>query len=116
MKRRTFLTQLAVALPLTAFPNINFNRYRFSPHSYTEYSRRAVDLVQRCVVIDMLNQFSMPGDELTGWLNNPSTFEASVQKYRDSGIDAFALGHSARDRNDGLNFFTRWNRFLAAIP
>lgn len=116
MKRRTFLTQLAAALPLTAFPNVNFHRYRYSPYSYAEYSRRAVDLVHRSVVVDMLNQFSMPGQELDGWLDDPSSFEANVQKYRDSGIDAFALGHSFRDRNDALKHFTRWNRFFATIP
>jgi membrane dipeptidase len=113
MKRRKFLLGLATALPVTAFPNINFNRYRYSPYSNTEYSRRTVDLINRCVVIDMLNQFSMPGKELDGWLDNPATFEASVQKYRDSGIDAFALGHGSKDRNEALRYFTRWNRFLA---
>jgi membrane dipeptidase len=116
MKRRTFLLQVAAVLPITAFPNINLNRYRYSPYSYTEYSRRAVDLVHRSVVIDMLNQFSMPGEELDGWLDNPSTFEASVQKYRDSGIDAFAIGHGSKDRGDALKYFTRWNRFLSTIP
>lgn len=116
MLRRTFLTHLAAALPIAAFPNVNFNRYRYSPFSNTEYSRRAVDLIHRSVVVDMLNQFSMPGKELDTWLDNPSTFEVSVQKYRDSGIDVFALGHGARDRNDALIYFTRWNRFLAALP
>lgn len=118
MKRRTFLLQAAAAaaLPLTAFPNVNFNRYRYSSLSYAEYSKRAVDLVHRCVVIDLLNQFSMPGKELDGWLDNPSTFETSVQKYRDSGIDAFLLGHGARDRKEALAYFTRWNHFITTIP
>ena len=118
MKRRTFLlhTAAAAALPFTAFPNVNFNRYRLSAFSDAEYSRRAVDLVQRSVVIDMLNQFSMPGKELNGWLDNPSSFEASVQKYRDSGIDAFLLGHGAKNRKEALEYFTRWNRFITAVP
>jgi membrane dipeptidase len=114
MKRRDFILQSAATLlPLAAFPNINFNRYRYSPLSPVEYSRRAVDLVHRCVVIDMLNQFSMPGKELDGWFENPATFESSVQKYRDSGIDAFALGHGAQNRAAAISYFTEWNRFIA---
>jgi membrane dipeptidase len=117
MRRRDFILQSAATLlPLAAFPNINFNKYRYSPLAPVEYSRRAVDLVHRCVVIDMLNQFSMPGAELDGWFANPGSFESSVQKYRDSGIDAFALGHGAQNRAGALSYFTKWNRFIAGNP
>jgi membrane dipeptidase len=117
MDRRKFLLQAATTLaPLAVFPNINFNKYRYSPYSPVEYSRRAVDLVHRSVVVDMLNQFAYPSAELEGWLSEPSTFESSMERYRDSGTDAFAIGHGAESRASGLAYFTKWNRFLAGNP
>jgi membrane dipeptidase len=117
MDRRKFLLQAAASIaPLAAFPNINFNRYQYSSYSPVEYSRRAVDLVHKSIVVDMLNQFAYPSEELDGWLSDPSTYETSAMRYLDSGTDAFAIGHGAKDRASGLAYFTKWNRFLAGNP
>lgn len=115
MKRRTFLAKsIATLAPLSAFPYINRGVFALDRFSERQYSTRAIDLVGRSVVIDLLNQFSMPGKELDGWLDHPETFASALDKYRGSGIDVFALGHGADSRTSALNYFTRWNRFLAA--
>ena len=115
MKRRTFLAKsIATLAPLSAFPYINRGVFALDGFSERQYSTRAIDLVGRSVVVDLLNQFSMPGKELDGWLDHPETFASALDKYRGSGIDVFALGHGADSRTSALNYFTRWNRFLAA--
>ncbi len=111
MKRRTFLAKTVATL--APIPFINRGVFALTPSSPTQYSTRAIDLVGRCVVVDMLNQFSMPGKELDGWLDHPETFESALDKYRGSGIDVFALGHGADSRSSALKYITRWNKFLS---
>ncbi|MCB0488731.1 MAG: membrane dipeptidase [Cyclobacteriaceae bacterium] len=114
MNRRKFITQaVGMLAPVSAFPFINKNRFKLFPFSDTEYSARAIDLVRESVVVDMLNQFNFPGTELDQWLDRPDTFRASAQKYKDSGIDVFALGHAQENRERSLDYFTKWNRFIS---
>jgi hypothetical protein len=71
-------------------------------------------------VVDLLNQFRFadysekpPKSEL--WLNRPLSFTpADAAVYQGSGINVFALGHSAPDYMEGLRFFAKWNGFLSA--
>ncbi|HEY5824149.1 MAG TPA: membrane dipeptidase [Cyclobacteriaceae bacterium] len=118
MDRRKFLLKSTGAFAsLIAIPNINFNRHRISTFLTTEYSARAIDLVRESIVVDMLNQFSFPGKELSGWLDKTESFsEANAQKYIDSGINVFALGHGEENKAKSLDYFTKWNRFIAANP
>ena len=51
MKRRTFFK--------IAAPMINLGRYRLFAQSPTHYSARAIELVGRSTVIDMLNPASL---------------------------------------------------------
>jgi membrane dipeptidase len=102
-------------------PSILKGRYAVLPGVPQEYSARAVRLVAESTVVDLLCQFRF-GDYRDGdptkdrlWLTTPSAFtEEDWALYRESGVDALALGHSARDYEDGLRFFARWNGFIAS--
>jgi membrane dipeptidase len=112
--RRTLLTGTSAA--------ILQNRYRLFAQSPATYSARAIALLQETPTVDLLNQFLFadyaqkpPKSDL--WLDHPETFRpADAAPYLASGIDAFALGHSAPDYESGLRFYARWNGFLAAHP
>jgi len=115
MKRRKFIQQSAfIATGAFAFPYINLNKYKLFP-SGIEYSARAVKLVQESLIVDMLNQF-LYGEDLDKWLENPASFKPEAARYLESGINVFALGHGARDKASALEYFGKWNNFIAANP
>jgi membrane dipeptidase len=120
ISRRDAIASLAAgALAIAGAPAILRNRYRLFAESSVEYSARAVRLVERTVVIDMLNQFRFadyaehpPRSEL--WLRTPRSFTAAdFQQYRTSGIRVFALGQSAGSYESGVRFYADWNGFIA---
>ena len=84
-----------------------------------QYSARAVRLVESNVVVDLLNQFqfedfSVKPPKIDQWLTRPGTFTPEdAARYRSSGITCFCLGHSARSYEDGLEFYAKWNGFIA---
>ena len=86
------------------------------------YSARAVRLVESNVVVDLLNQFQFPDfavrpPKIDQWLTKPGAFTADdFARYRSSGITVFCLGDGARDYADGMQFFARWNGFIAQYP
>jgi membrane dipeptidase len=96
-------------------------RFRLFGQS-TEYSARAIRLVEESPVVDLLNQFRFPDysekpPRIERWLNAPETFtKADSEAYLKSGINVFCLGNGASDYESGLRFFARWNGFLAAHP
>ena len=118
--RREALASLATgALAIAGAPAVLRGRYRLFAESSVEYSARAVRLVERTVVIDMLNQFRFadyaehpPKSEL--WLRTPRSFtEADFQQYRTSGIRVFALGAGEPNYEAGIRYFADWNGFIA---
>ncbi len=120
VSRRGAIASLAAgALALAGAPAVLRGRYRLFAKSTTEYSARAVRLVERTVVIDMLNQFRFadyaehpPKSEL--WLRTPRSFtEADFQQYRTSGIRVFALGAGEPNYEAGIRYFADWNGFIA---
>ena len=120
LSRREMIVALGTgALAIACAPAVLRNRYRIFAASPVEYSARAVRLVERTVVIDMLNQFRFadyaehpPKSEL--WLRTPRSFTAAdFQQYRTSGIRVFALGQSAASYESGIRFYADWNGFIA---
>ena len=108
--RRNFVAA-AMALPF-------FNRRRFQlfPWSNTEYSARAIDLMKRATVIDMLSPITLNFTLQDKWNANPELFTPEIQKYLDSGINIFhiAVGIGGPDGyNQGLRFISQWNSLIA---
>jgi membrane dipeptidase len=119
MDRRTALKSLGATV--LGAPAILSDRYRVFPWSGQEYSARAIRLVEESTVVDLLCQFRFPdyrdGDVRKDrlWLDTPSAFtEEDWVRYRESGVNALALGRGASGYEDALRFFARWNGFIAS--
>src|SRR5262245_51877415 len=109
--RRNFIGAAALA-----FPFINKGRYRLFSWIDQEYSAKAIDLVKRATVIDMLSPLTLNFGMQDKWYANPELFLPNVQKYKDSGINVFhiAVGIGGPDGyNQGLRFVSNWNAMIA---
>jgi membrane dipeptidase len=118
ISRRALLKSAAgAALTTLAAPKINIGRYRLFAFSPKEYSARAVELVTRSTVIDMLSPFTLNFPKQDKWFANPETFtEADLQPFKESGINVFhiGIGMGGPDAFLGvLKFFAIWNGFIA---
>lgn len=110
--RRDFLAATMVA------PLINRGRFQLFPWSQTQYTARAIDLMKRATVIDMLSPLTLNFGLQGKWFANPELFLPEVQKYRDSGINVFhiAVGFGGPDGyNQGLRFVSEWNAMIAGL-
>ena len=115
MQRRQLLKVAAGAgLGAVCAPMVNQGRYRVFAGSKQEYSARAVELVGRSVVIDMLSPFKLGS---TTWFTNPDSFkQVDFQRFKDSGINAFhiAVGTGGVEAYlNTLRFIASWDSFLA---
>jgi hypothetical protein len=101
------------ALATTAFgaPAILRRRFRVFAQDPTQYSARALRLVEEATVIDMLNQFrfadfSESPPRSRRWLTEPASFtEEDFQQYGSSGINVFALGHGAGSYDEAIRYY-----------
>src|SRR5215217_610561 len=113
LRKRTALASAGII----AAPMLNRGRFRLFAHTTTEYSTRAIDLIGRATVIDMLAVLTLDFNKQTKWFKDPETFTASdFQPYRDSGINVFhpAVGMGGPNAYDNaLQFFASWNGFIA---
>jgi len=95
-------------------PMINRGAYTLFAHGQAAYSARAIELVRRSVVIDMLSPFKLGAST---WLSRPQTFTAAdAQRFKDSGINAFHIGVGFLGGNQfqiAQNFFDQWNTLIA---
>ena len=100
-----------------AAPFINRGRYQLFAFTAAEYSARAIALVQRSTVVDMLCILNMNFTKAANWMANPEAFtDADFQRWRDSGINAIhpAVGLGGVNAfESGLTFFAQWNSFIA---
>ena len=118
ISRRTLLAQAAaVGIATVAAPMINLGRYQLFGQNAPQYSARAIALVQRTLVIDMLSVFTLNFPNQAKWEANPETFtEAEFKVFLDSGINVFhpAVGLGGSNAYEqALEFFSRWNAFIA---
>jgi membrane dipeptidase len=116
--RRESFKQIALASAgLVAAPMVNCGRFRLFAHSAAEYSARAIDLIGRSTVIDMLSVLTLDFNKGAKWLNNPELFQSSdLQPFIDSGINVFhqSVGLGGPNAYDSaLQYFARWNGFIA---
>jgi membrane dipeptidase len=116
---RRKLLKSAAAAGFTALvaPMINRGRYRIFAASTKEYSARAIGLVGRSTVIDMLSPFTLNFTKQAKWFANPETFTtADLQPFKDSGINVFHIGVGMGGADaylEVLKFFATWNGFIA---
>lgn len=124
MKERTTITRrqllrsvAAAGVGALGAPMINLGRARVFADSLREYSTRAIDLVKRSTVIDMLCVMTLDFAKQDRWMKNPEVFtEADIQPFRDSGINVIhpAIGMGGFNSYDNvLRFFAAWNGFIA---
>jgi membrane dipeptidase len=118
LSRRALLEGAAVACAATvAAPFINRGRFRLFAWSAAEYSARAIAIMQRATVVDMLCPLTLNFPQGDKWFTAPETFtDRDFQKWRDSGINVMhpAIGMGGPDAYvQGLAFFGQWNSFLA---
>jgi len=116
--RRELLRSASIAAAgVIAAPMINRGRFQLFANSPIEYSARAIDLVKRSTVMDMLSVMTLDFGKQDKWMANPELFTAAdFQPFRDSGINVIhpAIGMGGFNSYDSvLKFFASWNGFLA---
>jgi membrane dipeptidase len=99
---------------------VNRSRFRLFADDSTEYSARAIEIVGRSTVIDMLSLLTLDWPKLYRWQDAPSTFaEAEFRKLKSSGVTIFHPAvdpQSAKPRAAALRWTARWNNLLGAHP
>ena len=95
-----------------AAPMINRGRYSVFADSTVEYSKRAVELMQRATVMDMLGPLTLDFPKQAKWFANPGSFTAAdLQPYKDSGISIFHIAVEMCGPGAYLNvlkYFASW--------
>lgn len=116
MNRRRML-KVGVKTGVAAAVYFNFGRYRLFAGTDKTYSARAVELVQRANVIDMLAPLWISPKTTMKMLGNPENFKAEdYAPYKQSGINVFhiAIGTGGPDVYlESLKFLSGYNSFLA---
>ncbi len=107
----------AVGAGMLAAPALNLGRSRLFANSTTEYSTRAIDLVNRSTILDMLCVLTLDFAKFDRWMKDPESFtEADLKPFKDSGINVIhpAVGMGGFSSYDTvLKFFAAWNGFIA---
>ena len=113
--RRSILKSAVLSL---AAPMINRGRFSLFAQGETEYSVRAIDLVRRSTVIDMLGLLTLDYNKLSSWEADPARFrDADFLRLKDSGITVFhpAVGYTTGDiYAESLRDIMGWNVFIDA--
>ena len=121
MNRRDFLRAgvLAGASTLGA-PMLNLGRFRLFADDRIEHSGRAIDLVAKATVIDMLGLLTLDWPKLDLWLREPQRFAAAdLRRFQGSGIQVF---HPAVDTDDAdpaaaaERWMDGWNHLIGSRP
>jgi len=116
-RRQAIKSTTATAVGAFAAPFLSRGRYLLFAGSNAEYSTRAVELVGRTTVIDMLSPFAISPSRQVQMFAHPETFTPSdIQQFRSSGIRVFhtAIGNGGPDAyTESLQFFGLWNGFIA---
>jgi membrane dipeptidase len=102
---------------LNRAPFVNSGKYRFFAGTDQTYSTRAVDLVQRTTVIDMLAPLWISPSRTQKMLGNPDNFKAEdYVAYKQSGLNVFHIGIGLGGPDaylDSLQFLSGYNSFIA---
>jgi membrane dipeptidase len=118
LDRRQFLRAGALAgAGVLAGPFLNRGRFSLFADDRVEHSARAVELVGRSMVIDMLGLLTLDWPKLYAWQREPGGFgPVDLQKLQRSGVNVF---HPAVEPNEPhpyeatRDWIAGWNRLLA---
>ena len=118
MTRREALKRAALAgAGALVAPMLNRGRYQIFAGSPNQYSARAIELVSRSTVIDMLGVLTLDFGKEARWLADPESFKADdLKPYKDSSINVFhvAFGFGGPTAYEyALKYFASWNAFIA---
>ena len=122
VSRRAMVAALTAGVASIGAPAVLRRRFRLFAGSATEYSERAIRLVQSTVVVDLLNQFRFADNALQPplsqrWLRQPGAFTAANwAEYKNSGFRVFGLGGGDSGHEGALVETSEWNGFVAAYP
>ena len=110
---RRQLIKGALATAAIGFPMINIGRYAVAGATEPTYSARAVALVERSLVIDML---AVPRIDLTSAGYTVPLSEAEIAEFRASGLTAMHNAVGVGTRDDALTFLASQEGFAARHP
>jgi membrane dipeptidase len=121
VNRRDFLRAGVLAgVGTLGAPMLNLGRFRLFADDRIEHSGRAIDLVARATVIDMLGLLTLDWPKLDLWQRDPRRFAAAdFRRFQGSGISVF---HPAVDTDDldpaaaAERWMTGWNHLLGGRP
>src|SRR5689334_7189098 len=122
ISRRAVIAALTTGAATIGAPAVLRRRFRLFAQSATEYSERAIRLVQSTVVVDLLNQFRFADNAQKPplserWLRQPGAFTAANwEEYKTSGFRVFGLGGGDSAHEGALIEMAEWNGFVAAYP
>lgn len=108
-----------MAFGAIAAPAILRGRFRLFAQSKTEYSARAIKLVDETVVVDMLNQFQFADFrqdpvKIRMWMQKPGSFtREDFEVYRTSGTRVFCLGSGSGSFEAAVRWAADWNGLFA---
>lgn len=111
MRRRAMLKAVAGATATLAFPVLNLASYRVFANSPQKYSARAVALVERSLVIDMLAPLAI---DFTPEAYARTLTEQEEAAFRSSGITGFhnSIGTGGPQAvEESLGFLAAWQGF-----
>jgi membrane dipeptidase len=118
LNRREMLIALgSVCLDAARVSFVSRGRHRLLATSPKQYSTRAIDLVRRSTVIDMLSPLTLDFPKFGRWMSDPDAFTADdLGPFRTSGINVFHIAVGTGGPNahpQTLQFIAAWNSFLA---
>ncbi len=110
---RRQMLQGALALGAIGFPMVNIGRYAVAHAQERNYSARAVALVERALVIDML---AIPRIDFRPEAYSEPLTPAEVANFRASGINAIHNSVGVGSRDDALTFLAAQQGFAGRQP
>jgi len=116
LTRRAILGGAIAAGAVAAAPMINRNAHTVFAGSATPYSSRAIGLVEKSLVIDMLGLITINEEEFNRWITPEGMGEEDREMFRTCGINVFHHAFGIQGGNahaDTLAYLARWNGFIA---
>lgn len=108
---------VSASASVLAAPMLNLGRFRLFAHSPAEYSARAIALLERSLVIDMLGLLTLDFPLMGKIAANPELFTPEMfRRFRDSGINVIhpAVGLGGVNAHEAaLTWFAGWNGVIA---